>query len=282
VTKCAGIEPLIDRERFVAGKDVFGQMDQLQDQATQHILCLSAEYIASEACQHEMLRAIAGDPFFGEGKIIPLRLDAAWLPSQLAGKRLTTPQPLNINFVDDRKPEPWKELLTACAGDLGTCAVQWLKARDQTRELLERRKSVCLHVINEMANWRALMDDVLDRLQTPTRQLDLYRGATKTRAGFINCILDRPARHPPAGGPGFELVELDEAVQAMTGSLTLAIRHFDHMSAHFKADADVFVRNLIMDSRKLVLFVQTRKPFATLLPSDHKLSTIDINTVELL
>jgi hypothetical protein len=171
----------------------------------------------------------------------------------LAHQRLTTPKPLWIDFADDRKPEPWKELLKACEGDLGTCAARWLEARDQTRELLGRRKSVCLRVVNASANWRAMMDDVLAGMKTPTRQLDLDQGATKTRAGFINCILDRPARQLPGGGPGFELIELDEAIQAMTSGLILGIRHFDHVSADFKADSDLFdvLRNLIMDARKL-------------------------------
>jgi hypothetical protein len=282
VLKAGGIEILIDRERFKAGKDILGQMDKTQDQARQHVLCLSAEYLKSMACQHEMRRAIASDPDFSKGNIIPLRLDTQPLPKELAGGRLTTPKPLWINFADDRKPEPWRELLTASTGDLGTCPVRWLEARDQTRDQLKHRKSVCLHVVNEKANWRALMDDVLESLQRPARQLDLDQGATKTRAGFVNCILDQPAHRLPDGGPGFELVELDAAVRDMT-SLTLAIRHFDHMSAQFKADADLFdvLRNLIMDARKLVLFVQTRTPFATLLPRDHRLSKIDIKTVEL-
>jgi hypothetical protein len=115
-------------------------------------------------------------------------------------------------------------------------------------------------VVNEKANWRALMDDVLGNLQRPARQLDLDEGATKTQTGFVNRILDKPAHRLPAGGPGSELVELDAALTAMTSGLTLAIRHFDHMSAQFKANADLFdvLRNLIMDARKLVLFVQTR------------------------
>ena len=97
------------------------------------------------------------------------------------------------------------------------------------------------------------MDDVLERLQTPARQVDLDRGATKTRVGFINCILGKPARHLPTDDAGFDLVELDEAVQAMTSGLTLAIRHFDHMSANFRADADLFdvLQNLIMDAARV-------------------------------
>lgn len=283
VLKAGGIEILIDRERFTAGKDIRGQMDKTQDQAGQHVLCLSAEYLASAACQHEMRRAIARDPKFSKGNIIPLRLDTTPLPKELAGSRLATPKPLWINFADDRKPEPWRGLLTASKSDLGTCPVRWLEARDQMRDQLVQRKSVCLHVVNEKANWRTLMDNVLESLQPPARQLDLDQGATKTRAGFVNCVLDKPAHHLPVGGPGFELVELDAAVRAMTSSLTLAIRHFDHMSSQFKADADLFdvLRNLIMDARKLVLFVQTRTPFATLLPGDHRLSKIDIKTVEL-
>ena len=283
VLKAGGIEVLIDRERFEAGKDILGQMDMTQDHAGQHVLCLSAKYLASTACRHEMRRAIESDPNFSKGKIIPIRLDATPIPKELAGKRLRTPKPLWIDFADDRKPEPWRELLTASTGDLGTCPVRWLKARDQTRHRLEERKSVCLHVVNARANWRALMDDVLGSLQRPARQLDLDQGATKTRAGFVNCILDKPAHRLPVGGPGFELVELDDAVRAMTKGLTLAIRHFDHMSVQFKADADLFdaLRHLIMDARKLVLFVQTRTPFATLLPGDHRLSKIDIETVEL-
>jgi hypothetical protein len=283
VLKAGGIEPLVDRERFKAGKDILGQMDKTQDQATQHVVCLSAEYLKSVACQHEMRRAIASDPDFSKGNIIPLRLDMTPLPKELTARRLTTPKPLWINFADGRKPEPWRELLTASKGDLGTCAVRWLEARDQTRHQLEHRKSVCLHVVNEKANWRALMGDVLESLQRPARQLDLDQGATKTRAGFVNSILGKPAHSLPIGGPGFELVELDVAVRGMPGGFTLAISHFDHMSSQFKADADLFdvLRNLIMDTRKLVLFVQTRTPFATLLPGDHRLSKIDIKTVEL-
>ena len=73
VLRAGGIEVLIDRERFKAGKDILGQMNKTQGQAGQHVLCLSAKYLVSTACQHEMRRAIASDPDFSKGKIIPLR-----------------------------------------------------------------------------------------------------------------------------------------------------------------------------------------------------------------
>ena len=56
-------------------------MDKIQDQARQHVLCLSAEYLASTACKHEMQRAIECDPDFIAGRVIPLQLDAAPLPT---------------------------------------------------------------------------------------------------------------------------------------------------------------------------------------------------------
>lgn len=282
VLRAGGIDVLIDRERFKAGKNILRQMDKTQDQAGQHVLCLSAEYLASTACQHEMRRAITSDPDFSKGKIIPLRLDATPLPKALAGKRLATPKPLGINFADDRTPEPWKQLLTACAGELGTCAVRWLETRDKARQMLERRESVCLHVENGAANWRALMDNVLESLPQPIRQLDLRKGSTKTQAGFINCILNRPANHLPLGGRSFELIELEKAVKEMTDGLTVVIHHFDNMSADFRGNADLFdTLCSLIDEQKLVLFVQTRTPFATLLPPDHKLSKAYVNTVPL-
>ncbi|MCP5126732.1 MAG: hypothetical protein H6973_14160 [Gammaproteobacteria bacterium] len=48
-------------------------------------------------------------------------------------------------------------------------------------------------------------------------------------------------------------------------------------------DVDLFaaLRFLMMDMRKLTLLVQSRTPFAALLPKDHPLSDLDIKTVEL-
>ncbi len=52
----------IDRERFVAGKAILGQMDDTQDRCEKHILVLSPDYLASRYCGHELKRAVAVDP----------------------------------------------------------------------------------------------------------------------------------------------------------------------------------------------------------------------------
>lgn len=59
--------------------------------------------------------------------------------------------------------------------------------------------------------------------------------------------------------------------------------HFD-LTVH-RADYDVnlfsALRHLVMESRKLVLLIQSRQPFASLLPRGHPLSEIDVRTVEI-
>ena len=70
--KAGGAEVLVDRERFMAGKGVINQMDYLQDQADKHLLVLTEKYLLSDYCRHEMERAIAVDPIFARGVVIPL------------------------------------------------------------------------------------------------------------------------------------------------------------------------------------------------------------------
>ena len=279
VLRAGGVEPLLDKDRFKAGLGVLGQMDRTQDQSDLSVLCLSADYYASQSCQHEMDRAIASDPHFANGTVIPVRLDDAPLPASVGA-----PDPIWVDMRKDSKSEPWRMLMDSCGSDFGTgCAVRWLDARDRVRQLVERGKSVCLLVTDGQPRWRELLNAAVAELPKPVRTIDLDAGSTKTRVGFINAILGRPARAVPANGPGGELVELHEEVSAMSRPLTVVLDHFDHMSTQFRGDADLFgpIRHLIMDQRKLVLVVQTRTPFARLLPSDHQLSSIDITTVEL-
>ena len=83
--KAGGAEVLIDRDRFELGKAVIGQMDALQDQADKHLLVLSADYLSSPYCCHEMDRAIALDPGFASGIVVPVLREACTLPASITG-----------------------------------------------------------------------------------------------------------------------------------------------------------------------------------------------------
>lgn len=146
--KAGGAEVLIDRERFVLGKALIGQMDALQDQADKHLLVLSDDYLRSAYCRHEMDRAIALDPDFNLGVVIPLLRGACTLPASI-----TKPNPLYADLIDDSKADPWALTLQQCdATDLGTTAPAWLAARDDIARYLERNASVNLVVDNGVSS----------------------------------------------------------------------------------------------------------------------------------
>ncbi len=91
-----GAQVIVDRERFAAGRAVVGQMDEWQDAAAKTLLVLTPEYLASACCQHEMRRAIARDPDFRDGRVIPLRRVACPLPPEIVAGG-----PLHIDLTDD-------------------------------------------------------------------------------------------------------------------------------------------------------------------------------------
>src|SRR5690242_17434553 len=83
VLKAAGVEVAVDVERFRVGGSVLGQMDAVQDGAEKSLLVLSAAYLASDYCLHELRRAVARDPHFTKFRTIPVRIDNAPLPTEL-------------------------------------------------------------------------------------------------------------------------------------------------------------------------------------------------------
>src|SRR6266481_1797730 len=139
-------------------------MDKVQDQADVQLVCLSAEYLASDYCQHEMRRAISRDPNFTRGLdgrikrgiVVPIRLDAAAWPAEI-----TNPNPL---FVDLRDPpaacDSWQLLLTPCQINLCITAQTWLAARDDVVRYLKRGQSVNLLVQHEGIAWEFLVQDI--------------------------------------------------------------------------------------------------------------------------
>ena len=80
-----------------------------------------------------------------------------------------------------------------------------------------------------------------------------------------------------------DLAELGRIIESRK-STRIALTHFDLVANRSQYNAiDLFsaIRYWLMDSRKLVLLVQSRSPFNTLVPSDHPLSPIVLKIVEL-
>ncbi len=271
--KAGGAEVLIDRERFEAGKALVGQMDAIQDTADASVLVLSPEYLASQVCRHEMERAVARDPRLTTGSVISVMRRQCMLPLLLRDAN-----PLYADLRRDRKPEPWDLLLSACDADLGTDAPHWFATRDEVRRFLERGQSVNLVVRGDGIAWRPLIAD----LALPGMGIvDLQKGSTASRRGLISEMLRSLGVAARVPAEPEDLAELDRALGQHDRSW-LALTHFDLVThRNFGVGLFAALRYHTMDSRKLVLLVQSRMPFAAVLPVEHPLSSIDIKIVEL-
>jgi hypothetical protein len=277
VLKAGGAEVLIDQERFAAGRALLGQMDAAQDAADIQVLVLSPEYLASDACRHEMERAVARDSRFENGMVVAVQRNAVTLPDALGGPN----QPFYIDLTADGATPPWDLLLRACGADLGTDAPSWLTARDEIRRFLERGQSVNL-VVDGAVAWRPLLADLQHGDLADLAILNLEKPATVSRRGLVSEILRAFGMTAAVPPDPEDLTELDRLLSARQRS-RLALTHFDLTANRPAYGVDLFaaLRYLVMDSRKLVLLVQSRRPFATLLPAGHPLSEVDLQTVEL-
>ena len=145
---------------------------------------LSPEYLSSKYCQHEMDRAILRDPSFEQGVVIPVVQAECPLP-----EAITTPEPVYVDLIDDRRPEPWSLLLAKCDADLGTHAPHWLKARDDIRRYLTRGESVNLTVQGRV-QWKPLIDDLRrEHSLADLREVDLRNPETYARKAIVESIL---------------------------------------------------------------------------------------------
>lgn len=275
--KAGGAEVLIDRERFELGKALIGQMDALQDQADKHLLILSDHYLASRPCCHEMDRAIALDANFNLGIVIPLLRGDCKLPPCI-----TRPNPLYADLRDDSRPDPWALVLKQCdAAGLAMTAPAWLAARDDLVRFLERNQSVNL-VVDKGVNWRALLEHLANDYPLGLAQVDLQDPKTTSRRGLLTAIAKSLGERISLPDEPRDLACFGEMLERRS-TTRMALTHFDLTSRRPYYDVDLFatLRFLMMEKRKLTLLVQSRSAFATLLPTDHPLSDIDIKIVEL-
>jgi hypothetical protein len=222
-----------------------------------------------------MLRAFARNPQFSNGSTIPIKLAECEIPDEIKTAGL-----LWVDLNDDKNTAQWDLLLQACSADLGMKAPDWIAARDEILQLLSRDLSVNM-VINGAPKWKQLINHLRDDHFNDLGIVNLDQGVTASRAGLVAEILKVCGMVIRVPEPPNDLGMLDRALSSR-GLSRVALLHFDHSrDRNYGIDLFAALRYLIMESRKLVLLIQSRQPFIELLPHDHPLSTIDIKTVEL-
>jgi hypothetical protein len=276
--RAGGADILIDREQFEAARALNRQMDEVQDRARLNLLVLSPDYLDSKPCRREMRRALRRDPNFDQGIAIPVKRVDCGLPPAI--KR---PNPLYLDLRDDLDADQWDLLLKRCGAELGTTAPQWLRARDQVRRHLGRGESVNL-IVGEGVRWRPLVEELRrEKTLSDLGLVDLENPETAARPGLVGAIVRASGAQVVAiPDKPSDLVELGRVLT--NRRLTrVALMHFDCVAHRPDYETDLFIalRYLTMESKKLVLLIQSRTPFATLLPRNHPLSSIDLKTIEL-
>jgi hypothetical protein len=246
----------------------------MQDKAERHVLVLSADYLASDMCRHEMERALKRDPVFADGAVVSLRRDDAAVPATIRPS-------LYVDLRDDTRADQWDLLLKACAARLGATAPDWLAAHDDIARFLGNNRSVNLVVYGEV-RWRAMIDALCAHPALQLASVDLDSGATVPRDGFVAAVLATLGAARSIPRPPYDLPEFDRILMER-GLSRVALRHFDRVLGRPDYDVNFFasLRHLVMTERRLVLLVHSRAPVATLLPQGHQLSHIDFATVEL-
>jgi len=261
--KAGGAEVMIDVERFRAGGGVYRQMDATQDQADRHVLVLSAAYLASTPCLHEMHRAIALDPKFEHHIVQPMRRDDTALPDAIK-----IPDPIYVDLRDDAKPAPWALLLRECGATLGATAPDWLAARDEVRRLLDDHRSVNF-VVGHGVKWRELIEDITGRAGKSFPLIHMNAGEAVSRRSLIETILGAIGAPPVVPRTREDLPVLSRAI-GQRPFTTLGLMNFDFVRGRRGYDKDLHgaLRYLVRDAkpRKLQLLVQSHAPFTELLP----------------
>jgi len=267
---CRQDDVFVDWERFTAGRGVIGQMDAWQDRADLSLLVLSPDYLASDYCRHEMARAIALDPGFAHGKVLPVLR----VPCDLTAFTSHPNPPVWVDLTEDRRPDGWALLLRTLGADrLGTSAPHWLEVRDEVvAKVKDQQQSINL-VVRGQANWRALRDHLQEAWLPGLALVDLNDPATATLDGLVRSILQASGDVTPVPRSK-RAVEALGALKSRPGKVFLALTHFDNVRAREKTygQEPFFALCDLLESRKLVLLAESRTSIRDLLPPDHAVS----------
>jgi hypothetical protein len=276
ILSAGGVEITVDYRDFEAGIAVRKQMKERQTPADVHLLVLTRDYFQSDYCIEEMQCALAKDPKFEQGKVLPVILERCELPPEIK-----THDPLHVDLSggQERKAEQWRRLMRGCHADLGMPVLDWLRAFSTTVKALRERRSVNL-LVKGRPKWREFRDQL--KIAFPELGIvDLDSGKAVTRRGLIAEILDQLAGYTDKVSKDEDLAELERLLDFNPPHL-LALQHFDKVTDR-KYGNDLFssLRYIIMEKRQLTLLVHSRTPFANLLPDKNTLSYLEMETVEL-
>jgi len=263
-----GAQVIIDRERAEAGKAIIAQMDAQQNQADLSVLVLSPDYFASSYCRHEMNRALARDPEFLNGAVVPvLRVDCP-LPPDLK-------KTLYADLQDDNDAAEWDKLMQACAADLGATAPAWLKTRDEMMKSFRNGKSICLETQGRVA-WRGLFHDLRENYFFDLHRIDFQSGVTCSRRALVEEILRLTGSKITVPREPEDLKILHRVFEGRGYTTRVAFLHFEMVAGreyHNKADFFAALKHLI-ERHKLAVMIQTRIAFNELLPPELQDSPI--------
>ena len=277
VLSAGGAQVVVDYKDFDAGIALRKQISEKQATADVHLLVFTPDYFTSGYCLEEMRRAVATDPQFEKGTVLPIVLQQCAIPPEIKGGE---PLYVNLSGALNLDAEGWDRVMKACGADLGMSPPHWLRAYLASRKALEARRSVNL-LVKGLPKWRELID--LLKLALPALGVvDLESGKTATQRGLVGEILRVLVNFTGKLPKDDEhLADFERLLEAGSPAL-LALEHFDKVSER-KYDADLYssLRYLIMEKRQIALLVESRAPFATLLPRNHALSFLEMETVEL-
>ena len=277
VLSAGGAQVVVDYQDFAAGIALRKQISDEQAGADVHLLVFTPDYFQSDYCLEEMRRAVATDPQFVKGTVLPIVLQPCTLPPEIKGGN-----PLHVDLSGARSlgAEGWERVMQACGADLGTPPPDWLYAYRTALRALQERRSVNL-VVKGPPRWRELLEQL--KLALPAMGIvDLQSGMTVTQRGLVREILRVLVNFEGKLPKNQEhLAEFERLLEAASPSL-LALKHFDQVGVRdYDSDFYSSLRYLIMEKRQLTLLVQSRAPFAMLLPKAHALSFLELETVDL-
>ncbi|HEY0838378.1 MAG TPA: toll/interleukin-1 receptor domain-containing protein [Azospirillum sp.] len=283
--KAGGVEVRIDVERFRAGIAVYKQMDAEQDACDKHLLVLSDEYLASGPCRHEMNRAIARDPAFDGGTIIPVRRTPCTLPPGIA-----IPNPLYIDLTDDGQSAAWERLLTDCGASLGVSPSKWISARDSLYRIMVDGRSANL-ICNDEANWKYLIENSEDIARqsgafiSPVVAIDFHDPRTSSLSDFINLL--NFATKANTGSININKRKLSDLYHSLDGCedhyFIFTSYHMTMIRGKSGFDADFYgaLRYLVQEVRKMKTIIHSNTPLASIAPLNYPGSPFDIATIDL-